>query len=150
MNYNNILYKYHNLGLILKIEHLISNLHNLPLQCPNMEVLYYVYMVRTANLCMVQRDFFIKLCDELKKNLPLKNRFLAHLRFLQPEYRNLDGEKMILGCAKRMPPVFKFSTREMNALSMEWKHLKMRISPFHRNGEGSSGPQAIFGTPFTI
>ena len=44
--------------------------------------------------------FFIKLCDELKKNLPLKNRFLAHLRFLQPEYRNLDGEKMILGLRK--------------------------------------------------
>ena len=75
------------------------------------------------------KRFLVKLCDELKKNLPLKNKFLANLRFLQPEYRNIEGEKMILGCAKRMPPIFKLSSREMDALSMEWKHLVLEEIP---------------------
>ena len=72
---------------------------------------------------------FLKICDELKKNLPLKNKFLANLRFLKPENRNIDGEKMILGCAKFMPPVCKFNSREMDALSMEWKHLVLQDIP---------------------
>ena len=42
------------------------------------------------------KRFLVKLCDELKKNLPLKNKFLANLRFLQPEYTNIEGEKLIL------------------------------------------------------
>ena len=49
--------------------------------------------------------FFIKLCDELKTKLPLKNRALANLRFFKPENRKSDGERMVIGCAKLMPPV---------------------------------------------
>ena len=51
------------------------------------------------------KRFFIKLCDELKTKLPLKNRALANLRFLKPENRKSDGERMVIGCAKLMPPV---------------------------------------------
>ena len=72
---------------------------------------------------------FLKICDELKKNLPLKNQFLANLRFLKPENRNIDGEKMILGCAKFMPQGCKFTSSEMDALSLEWKHLVLQDIP---------------------
>ena len=75
------------------------------------------------------KNFLIKICRELVKNLPLKNRFLANLRFLKPENRNIAGEKMILGCAKFMPPVCKFTSRELDALSMEWKHLVLQDIP---------------------
>ena len=75
------------------------------------------------------KRFFIKLCDEMKKNVPFKNKFLANIRFLQPEYRNMEGEKIILGCAKHMPPVSKLSSREMDALSIEWKHLILEEIP---------------------
>ena len=77
----------------------------------------------------MKKRFIIKTCDELTKNLPLKNQFLANLRFLKPENRNIDGEKMILGCAKFMPQVCKFTSREMDALSMEWKHLVLQDIP---------------------
>ena len=53
------------------------------------------------------KRFIIKICDELTKNLPLKNQFLPKLRFLKPEIRIIDGEKKILGCVKFMPPDLK-------------------------------------------
>lgn len=69
------------------------------------------------------KNFFVKVCDQLKKNLPLKNKYLASLRFLHPNYRTVEGEKMILRCAASMPPNFKLTAREMDVLSIEWKLL---------------------------
>ena len=75
------------------------------------------------------KRFLIKMCDQLTKNLPFKNKFLANLRFLQPDYRKSEGESMILKCADKMPPIFKLSSREMDALSIEWKHLVLQDLP---------------------
>ena len=36
---------------------------------------------------------------------------------------------MILGVAKSMPPKFRLSTREMDALSLEWKLLLLEDLP---------------------
>ena len=69
------------------------------------------------------KRFFIHICDELKQKLLLKNKVLANLRFLKPENRKTEGERMIVGWAKVMPPVAKLTSREMDALSLEWKHL---------------------------
>ncbi|CAL4194638.1 unnamed protein product [Meganyctiphanes norvegica] len=73
--------------------------------------------------------FFIKICNLLKKNLSLKNKFLANLRFLKPENKVIEGEKMILGCASFMPPITKFKSRDMDALSIEWKQLILEDVP---------------------
>ena len=75
------------------------------------------------------KRFFIHICDELKQKLPLKNKVLANLRFLKPENRKTEGERMIVGCAKVMPPVAKLTSREMDALSLEWKHLVIQDLP---------------------
>ena len=81
------------------------------------------------------KRYFIKVCDLLKKNLSLKNKHLANLRFLSPEYRTVEGERMILRCASSMPPNFKLTSREMDALSIEWKLLVLQDIPKDRNGE---------------
>lgn len=75
------------------------------------------------------KKFFISICDELKKNLPYTNKFLSNLRFLKPEYKTCEGEKMILKCVDKMPPVCKLNSREKDALSMEWKHLVLTDIP---------------------
>ena len=72
---------------------------------------------------------FSKICNQLKKNLSLSNKLLANLRFLKPENKNIGAEKMILGVAKSMPPKFRLSTREMDALSLEWKLLLLEDLP---------------------
>ena len=53
------------------------------------------------------KNFFRKICNQLKKNLSLSNKLLANLRFLKPENKNIGAEKMILGVVKSMPPKFR-------------------------------------------
>ena len=61
--------------------------------------------------------------------MSLSNKLLANLRFLKLENKNIGAEKMILGVAKSMPPKFRLSTREMDALSLEWKLLLLEDLP---------------------
>ena len=51
------------------------------------------------------------------------------MKFLQPEYKTVEGERMILHCADMMPPVSQLSSRERDALSMEWRHLVLQDLP---------------------
>ena len=81
------------------------------------------------------KRFFIKVCDQLMKHMSLKNKYLANLRFLHPKYRTVEGEKMILRCASSMPPNFKLTSREMDALSIEWKQLVIQDIPKVRSGD---------------
>ena len=71
----------------------------------------------------------------MQKNLSLKNKYLANLRFLHPDYRKMEGEKMILSCASSMPPNFKLTSREMDALSIEWKQLILQDIPKAKKGD---------------
>ena len=67
------------------------------------------------------KRFFIKISKHIRNNLSLQNKFLANLRFLKPENKIAGGEKMILDCASSLPPISKFTPKDMDALSIEWK-----------------------------
>ena len=83
---------------------------------------------KTVFLSGVKR-FFIKLCDQLLAKLSLKSVLLGNLRFLNPENINEEGQKMISYCASNMPPGFKMSTRDIDALSIEWQLLRLEDLP---------------------
>ena len=78
----------------------------------------------------------------------MNNVFLANLRFLKPENKAIKGEKMMLGVAASMPPVYELTPREMDALTFEWKLLILEDVPEPEKKNGhicvTSYWQAIF------
>ena len=83
---------------------------------------------RAVFLCGVL-DFYLELSDRLLKNLSLSNRYLANLRFLNPEFRNTESEKRIIESAKKLPPFAKITHIELDLLATEWKILTLERSP---------------------
>merc|ERR1712121_246708 len=59
----------------------------------------------------------------------LSNIFLANLNFLSPLSRNMENEKKMLYCAKKLPPGAKIGPKELDSLSMEWKNLLFENIP---------------------
>jgi hypothetical protein len=69
------------------------------------------------------QEYFIKLSEELLKNLSLSNSFLANLECLNPASRSIKGRDKIYYCAKKIPPGAAISYIELDKLRPEWKNL---------------------------
>ena len=52
--------------------------------------------------------------------ISLTNAYLANLRFLKPDLRNIDSKKGILNCAKKVPPGAKINHIQLDILATEW------------------------------
>lgn len=79
-------------------------------------------MKRSLFFLRVQ-EYFIKLSEELLKNLSLSNSFLVNLECLNPASRSIKGEDKIYYCAKKLPPGAAISYIELDKLRSEWKNL---------------------------
>ena len=75
------------------------------------------------------KQYYLKLCKHLLKNLSLSNLFLSNLEFLNPLSRTIENEKKILYCAKKLPPGANIGHKEIDALSTEWKNLVLENIP---------------------
>ena len=80
--------------------------------------------------------FYQKVCKEMLQKLSLKNKFLSNLRFLNPE--NIpEGQKMVMYCASKMPPISKLTDKDIDALSIEWQLLRLEELPAWYKHEGN-------------
>ena len=75
------------------------------------------------------KQYYIKLSEQLLKNLSLSNSFLANLEFLNPISRTIESEKKVLSCAQKLPPGANIGHKEIDALSTEWKNLVLENIP---------------------
>ena len=95
------------------------------------------------------KNFFTKICKQLKKNLSLDNKLLANLRFLNPENKRIEAEK-IVKVASAMPPKFRLTTRERDALSIEWKLLGLETIPEVKKVKGHICVRDYWNTIFDL
>lgn len=75
------------------------------------------------------KEFYISLSDHLLTNLSLNNSYLANLRFLNPELRNIESEKRIVKCAKKLPPGAKIGHIQLDIFTLEWKNPVLESIP---------------------
>ena len=54
------------------------------------------------NILDVIKQYYLKLCEHLLKNLYLSNSFLSNLEFLNPLSRTIENENKVLYCAKKI------------------------------------------------
>ena len=89
----------------------------------------YIYVNSATLLAIIIKQYYLKLCEHLLKNLSLSNSFLSNLEFLNPLSRTIENENKVLYCAKKLHSGANIGHKYIDALSTEWKNLVLENIP---------------------
>ena len=87
------------------------------------------FMIQVSDTFCGGKEFCLKLSQQLLKNLSINNTYLANLRFLNSDCRNIENEKRIVKCAQKLPPAANITHIQLDILATEWTFSVLYVIP---------------------